>query len=151
MSNNKTSFLNYDSSNFPTHPESIKHAATNPLLIENLSDWMLTTYDTEEVLIQEPSCTLKSMIHMFDDVLTTIDVPTTEFYRPELTAKRLYDSYDLWYILLLVNNIYTPEKYNRPTIKYIPSKELIRLGKFAQRAKSVTRTVIDNDLTGYVL
>jgi hypothetical protein len=151
MANNMTSFSNYDSSLFPTLPESIKHAQSNPLLIENLSDWMLTLYDTEEVLIQEPSCTLKSMVHMFDDVLETINVPTTEYYRPELTAKRLYDSYDFWYILLLVNNIYSNVKYNQPTIKYIPAKELVRLGKFAQRAKNVVRTVVDNDLTGYEL
>ena len=148
---NTISFSNYDSSLFPTFPESIKHSMSNPLLIENLSDWMIDIYDGEEVMIQEPSCTLKSMIGMFDDVLETIAVPNSEFYRPEITAKRLYDSADFWYILLLVNNIYSPHKYNKSSIKYIPAKELIRLSKFSQRTKNIVRTITDNDLTGYNL
>lgn len=145
------SFAKYDSSAFPTIVESIAHASTNPMLIENLSDWMLMDFDGQSVIVQEPSCTFKSMLHMFEDVLQTTPLPTTDYYRPEITAKRIYDNADMWIFILLVNNIFTASKYNIPTIKYIPPTEMVRIEKFIQRPTGAIRTVADNDLTDFFI
>lgn len=129
----------YDSTKFPTFPESIAHARRNPLLIENLSDWRETTFDNDQVLVQESTCLFKDVLHFFDEVLEEAELPEAEYYRPEITAKRLYGSADLWFTILLVNDIQTVTKYNKSTIRYIPGRELKRLEKFARRAGQVVR------------
>ena len=145
------SFSKYDSTTFATFPESIAHAETNPLLISSLSDWLQDTMDGAPILIQEPSCTFKELIHFFDDVAVTITLPVSEYYNPMLTAKRLYDNADLWYILLLLNNIFNLESYNKPRIRYIPPNELARISKFVSKANSRIRVISDNDLSTYFL
>ena len=139
------SFRNYESSQFPTFPESIAHAVTNPLLIENLSDWRLIEMDDVIVKVQEGNCLFKDMLHFFDDVLEEEDLPTGEHHRPEITAKRLYDCADLWYILLLVNRIPTVTKYNVDKIKYIPPTQLTRIQKFTDLARQTVRSLVEDD------
>ena len=133
------SFKKYDSSNFASFPESIAHSRKNPLLIENLSDYRSITMDDRMVKVQETNCLFKDLIHFFDNDLETTALPTSEHYRPEITAKRLYDSADLWYVILLVNNIYSVTKYNSDTISYIPATKLVKLEKFVEKAKRVVR------------
>lgn len=144
--NANTDFSLYDSCKFPTFPQTIKHARTNPLLIENLSDWRVVNFEDQTRRIQEPTCLLKDQMHMFDDVLLETEIPEMEFYRPEITAKRLYNCEDLWYIILLVNSIFSVNKYNKKVIKYIPANQLVRIEKFVQKAKRDNRPLnIDND------
>lgn len=133
------SFKKYDSSAFASFPESIIHSRKNPLLIENLSDYRSITMDDRTVKMQETNCLFKDMIHFFDNDLETTELPTSEHYRPEITAKRLYDCADLWYVLLLVNNIYSVTKYDSDTILYIPATKLAKLEKFVEKAKRTIR------------
>ena len=134
------SFKEYDSTNFPTYPQCIAHARLNPLLIENLSDWREIVFEGKTMLVQEATCLLKDSIHYFDEVLEEAELPANEYYRPEITAKRLYDNADLWYIILLVNGIYSINNYDVDTIKYIPSRELVRIAKFTERSLRIVRT-----------
>lgn len=143
------SFKKFDSTQFPTIVESIQHADTNPLLIENLSDWMLVEFEGEEFMVQEPMCTFKSMIYLFDEVLTTIDIPESEYYLPERTAMRIYDNADLWFVILLTNNIFSRLDYNRPKLKSIPASQLSRIEKFTSIHKGRVRKVRDVDLTNH--
>lgn len=135
----KISFGKYDSSAFPTFPQSIGHSKINPLLIENLSDSLQVIMDSRNVSVQEPSCLFKDFIVYFEDDYFEEELPKEEHYRPELTALRLYDCADLWYVILLANDIYSVNQYNVKTIKYIPPSLLTKLEKFVQKAKRVSR------------
>ena len=128
------SFREYDSTIFPTFPQCIAHATRNPLLIENLSDWREVSFEGKTMLVQEGNCLLKDSIDYFSDVLEEEDLPASEHYRPELTAKRLYDNADLWYMILLINAIYSSTRYDVARIKFVPSRELIRIAKFTERS-----------------
>ena len=138
------SFKKYDSAEFASFPESIVHSKKNPLLIENLSDHRSVVMDNRIVKVQETTCLFKDLIHFFDNDVEEMVLPIEEYYRPEMTAKRLYDSYDLWYVLLILNNIYTVNRYNQKVIKYIPALKLAKIEKFTGRAKRVIRQYDEN-------
>ena len=144
-----TDYSNYDSSDYATLPESVAHSKDNPLLINNLSDTLIYAFNGMEVLIQEPKCALKELLFFFEDLTITTTIPDSELYRPELTARRIYKSADLWYTLLLINNMSTVMEYNRPTIKYIPPDKLSHIETFVRMHKGVTRVVVENDLSDY--
>lgn len=147
----RTSFKNYDSTQFPTFPESIAHARTNPLLIENLSDWRMVDIDNVLTKIQEPTCLLKDMLHFFDDVLEEEELPVEEYYRPEITAMRIYDCADMWYIILLLNNIFSVSKYNTATIRYIPPTQLTRIQKFTDLSNRTVRALSEDDMNDVII
>lgn len=132
------SFENYDSSIFPTFPESIAHSRSNPFLIENLSNNLSMQFDNDTVLMQEPSCLFKDLINFFEEDYIEIDLPVQEHYRPEITAKRLYGSSDFWYIILLVNNIFSVNDYNMTKVRYIPNARLTKMQTFIKYSKGVT-------------
>ena len=131
-------YSNYDSSDFATFPESIAHARRNPMLIENLSNKISLSSENDTFLIQEPSCLFKDMINFFEKDYLELELPKEEHYRPEITAKRLYGSADFWYILLLVNNLFTIHDYNLPKIKYIPPQRLTKIQTFIKYSKNLT-------------
>ncbi|BDH16376.1 MAG: hypothetical protein [Bacteriophage sp.] len=135
----QNSFKKYDSSAFPTFPQSIEHASMNPLLLENLSDYREVVMDNRVIKVQEPSCLFKDFINYFEDSISEQKLPSDEYYRPDLTALRLYDCADLWYVIMLVNNIYTIHKYNMKTVKYITGDQLTKLEKFVSKAKRIVR------------
>jgi hypothetical protein len=140
------SYEGFDSSKFATFPESIADSKVNPLLLVNLSDKLVVNLDSEEVILQDPTCTFKDMLHFFKPYYASVPVLPTEKYRPEMTAKRLYGSADLWEILLLVNNISTVMEYDKETINYIPNDKLTKITKFVQLHKGLYRTVQEDDL-----
>lgn len=148
---NELSFSKYDSSNFAAFPDSIKHSKTNPLLIENLSDHRSIIMDNRLVKVQETNCLFKDMIHFFDPDLISADLPREEHYRPEITARRLYGSTDLWYVLLLVNNVYSITQYNMDTFKYIPALKLTKIEKFVARAEGNIRPYDERDQIPVIL
>lgn len=145
------SFAKFDSTAFPTFVESIQHAKVNPLLIENLSDWLVTSLDNEEFIVQEPTCTFKSMLYLFEDVMEEMTLPTYERYLPEATALRIYDNADLWYIIMLCNNVFHVNDYDMEKIKYIPPMQLTRIEKFTTKRNGVYRQMEDHDITDYFL
>ena len=142
-----TSFANYDSSDFATIPESVAHAKDNPLQLFNLSDKLIYEFNGKEVIIQDSNCALKQMMFFFEDLIKVTPIPESDYYRPEITAKRLYGSADMWFILLLVNNMTTVMEFNKKNIKYIPSNDLVHLETFVRMAKNNYRTVVENDLS----
>jgi len=142
-----TSFANYDSSDFATIPESVAHAKNNPLQLFNLSDKLIYEFNGKEVIIQDSNCALKQMMFFFEDLIKVTPIPESDYYRPEITAKRLYGSADMWFMLLLVNNMTTVMEFNKKNIKYIPSNDLVHLETFVRMAKNNYRTVVENDLS----
>ncbi|WP_368880407.1 hypothetical protein [Proteus mirabilis] len=135
-------FSNYDSSSFATFPESIDHAMTNELLMSNLSDKLIYRRNgNEEVVFQDPNCAFKELIHFFDPYLKETDILDHELYRPEMTAKRLYNNADFWELILIVNNIPSVTFYNQKKIKYIPGNVLTKISFFRNMHKNNLRVV----------
>lgn len=145
-------FMEYDSNDFPTIPESIHHSVDNALLIENLSDKLQTSFGTRNVLVQEPSCAFKDtfMMYLEDKVRYTL-VPPEEFYRPEMTAKRLYGSADLWYILLYLNTMFSTADYNKRQIKYVGKETLEKMITYINLSVGRIRQVEDYDISNTLL
>lgn len=145
-------FSDYDSSDAPTLTESIYHSLNNPMLITSLSDYLMTEFNGIPYLVQEPSCAFRDLVEMyFSDKMVMTTIPESEFYRPEITAKRLYRNADLWYTILPINNIFSVTEYNKPRIKTIPPSELEKIVKFIYMSKNTIRTVNDADISDRIL
>lgn len=147
MVNDNVSFASFDSSDFATIPESIAHAKSNPILLNNLSDALVIDFEGEMTRVQEPSCTFKELRSFFEGHLKDIEVPESEFYNPSMSAKRIYRSQDLWFTLLIFNNMYSVMDYNKKIIKYLPPNKLTMIAKFIQLSNQNVRVVQDNDIT----
>lgn len=141
-------YNNYDSSNFATLTESMNHSKSNPLLINNLSDGMIMDFDGVPYYIQEPSCTFKdNLLYIFGNDVEEIEIPVDHFYRPELTALEIYNNADFWYIILLLNNMFSVTQYNRHRIKIIPNHKLDAIARFVYMAKHEIRFIEENDIS----
>lgn len=108
-----SNFSDYDSSDAATLTESIYHSLHNPMLITSLSDYLMTEFNGIPYLVQEPSCSFRDLVEMyFSEKMIEIKIPESEYYRPEITAKRVYGNADLWYVILPINNIFSITEYN---------------------------------------
>jgi hypothetical protein len=57
-----------------------------------------------------------------------MDIPDEYLYRPEALAESLYGTPDLFYIILLVNNIASSTNFNKKSIKVLdPGSNIINL------------------------
>lgn len=143
-----TSYSSYDSNRFPTLTQSLEHALNNPLSIEKLSDKIMMDFEGLPVLVQEPTCPFKDFIKFYyEKDFEEIDLPEKEWYRPEMTAKRLYDNSDMWYVLLLINNCYSTTKWKSKKIKYVRSDKLESIAKFIQLAEDRVIPFVNKDIT----
>ena len=133
------SFASYDSAEFPTIEESIANSKTNPFLLNNFSDKLVALVEGQNTIVYEPYNVLQSFVWMLDDFLVTYPMPPDEYYMPEKTAKRLYDSHDFWYICMLINNVSNAKDYRFETYKVLPAENLYHIETFLDRAKGELR------------
>lgn len=138
-------FKNYDSSAFPTLHQSILHSKTNPFLVENLSTKISLVIEKELFLVQDPNSPLKEFISYFENDIYEEELPESEYYRPEMTALRVYGSADLWYLILIVNNLFSVTQYRRKTIKLVNTNGVARLTKFMAMADGSARNVNEDE------
>jgi hypothetical protein len=93
--------------------DSIKNGKDNTLNIENLSHKI--NFNNELVLYDE------NLLHQYKGYLsqycTWLSVPESYYYHPELIAKELYGTVDLWYLIFWFNDIPSFEEYNKSKIK----------------------------------
>jgi hypothetical protein len=133
------SFAQYDSADFPTIEQSIAHAETNPFLFNNYSDKLVALLEGENVVVHEPYNVLQSFIWMLEPFLVEYDMPEDEYYMPEKTAKKLYDSHDFWYVCMLVNNCVSCMDYKFKKYKVLPATELYHIETFLEKARGSLR------------
>ena len=138
-------YSKYDSSAQSTLHQSILHAKTNPLLVNNLSDAIMLEIDSVPYLVQDPESRVKRFIHFFSQHLEDITIENNEMYRPELTALRLYNCADLWYMLLYVNDMFSVSQYNKLTIKAPKSDSITMLSKFMAMVKEEEVRVVNDE------
>ena len=139
------SFRKFDSADFATIEQSIEHAAENPFLLTKLQNQVVLTRNAENLYIAEPTNDLQQFIWMLDEFLVEETMHPSEYYMPEKTSKRLYDSHDFWYVCMLVNGCSSVTEYRYKTIKVLPPEYLYHIETFAIRAKRSTLVIPEND------
>lgn len=99
--------------------QSINHARTNTISIEKLSHKInfnneFLTYD-ENILYQ-----YRGYLSRF---LIKTNCPKKFYYHPELVAKEVYGTIDLWYLIMWFNPIPSAMEFNSPVINiFDPSR-----------------------------
>lgn len=130
-----TSFIQFDSADMATLEESITHSKENPFLMDKFSDKLRTTIDGEGCLVNEPANILSSLVWMLEPFLVEEPLPDNEKYMPERTSKRLYNSHDFWFVLMLINGVAACSEYNLTTIKLLQAKDLHKIEIFLAKVK----------------
>jgi len=101
-----------DSSVFPSTNESIANSKRNVIIYSEVS---LKHY-VDGVLIQSPVTVFEKYLPILKQNSVFITISNDNFYHPEFTAKRLYGTSDLWWLLLMLNNMSSHKEYNKREI-----------------------------------
>ena len=118
-------FKEYDSSNFATIEESIKHSKTNPFNVNKFST-DITFSDTGNS-VPSPITNIKQLLDTINDLYIEHSLTEDELYRPESTSLKLYGSPDFWFVIMIINNIGSVLDYTKRTIKVIPENKLFKI------------------------
>ena len=95
----------YDSTEYSSLPEQLSHLRSNKADISNSSETYEIKLDDNTVLhIPSFISKIQGYLPLFESWATSYDLPEEYFYRPDLLARDLYGSYDLWYLVMLVSN-----------------------------------------------
>ena len=109
----------FDSSDFTDIVDSVAHSKSNKFVLPNIST--VINYKNEIEITDENILSKYDTIIMDCTYRTEID--SKFFYKPELLAKQMYGTVDLWYLVLWVNKMSSMYEFNK---KYIyvfnPSK-----------------------------
>ena len=140
------SFVQYDSATPATIEESIEHAKTNPFNVSNFARKISVTHQGVAYTVVEPLSVIKQFLDGLEEYIVTESLPSDEHYMPEDTALRLYGSRDFWFLIMLLNNVFSCTEYRLPEIRYIPAEQLFRIEKFLVRDGSAPRAVSTGDV-----
>lgn len=110
--------------------DSIEHAKTNKLLLDNISRYY--KYNNMELNI--------SLINKYSNIINsyTIEVKIKKdlYYRPEYISLLEYGTTDLWYLILFVNNMTKPDELNKETIKIFNPAYLDIINNIIEKEKN---------------
>ena len=127
-----------DSSNFKDIVSSITSSTDNKLLLDNICDWNLF-----EGQILLGFNILKKYEDILKSNLVEINLPSKYYYKPEYVSKDLYDTTDLWYLIMFINDIETVDQFNKSKIK-VPNSDIITTLNTIINNESETLRVKDN-------
>lgn len=110
---------NTASSQVPTLDREIVSSYYNRITVSNFSNW----YDYEgTLLVGFP------LLRKYENILKTnlqeITLDRKYWYRPEYLSYALYETTDLWYVILFVNDMLGPLDFKTPTVK-VPNTALV--------------------------
>lgn len=110
---------NNDSSNFPDLKSSIENSKENRLEIRNMS----IKVNIDDKLIINDENILAKYKNLISNYLIDINITDKELYHPEYVSKRIYGTNDLWYLVLMVNNVSSMYNFSSKKIKvFDPTK-----------------------------
>ena len=102
---------NIDSANYKDIDSSIAHARNNPIVLDNLGTYYL--FEGEMLFSLN---FLKKYENIFKNNLRIYKINKDHFYRPEYVSYELYNTTDLWYLLLFVNDMASPMDFTKEVI-----------------------------------
>lgn len=107
------------SAGFKDMQDSVNSAKKNKIILDKISK----IYNFKNI-IQFPMSFLRKYENILKSNLSEINLETQYKYRPEYLSYALYNTTDLWYLLLFVNDMKDPIEFCTPTVK-IPSSNFI--------------------------
>ena len=90
---------------------SITHSKGNKITLDNISSYYV--FDNK---IKFGMNFLRKYEHIFKQYYMTYTIEEKYFYRPEYISYLLYETTDLWYLLLFINNMTRPDEFNKNNI-----------------------------------
>jgi len=105
----------------PDIVDSIEHSKTNPVIISNLSQ--LTNYKGL-FLVDDPYNLFKQYKNLFLNNLIETELEERFKYRPKAFSESVYGTPDLWYFVLLCNNISHSRQFIINPVKYYSPSNL---------------------------
>lgn len=103
------------SGNYNDLKDSVISSRNNKLLLDNISK----IYNYNNV-IELPMNFLRKYENILKNNLIEIDLSPSYYYRPEYLSQEVFDTTDLWYLILFVNDMKSPLEFCTPKI-LIPS------------------------------
>lgn len=109
------------------HPDmlsEIQYQKTNRISLNKLSDWFLLEGQS---ILGMPI--LKRYEHILKADLVDYSLSSEYHYKPEYLSNELYETTDLWYLLLFVNDMATIDEFNKPVIKVFDTNTINALNR----------------------
>ena len=141
-----TQYSNYDSGDFPLIPDSLNHAKNNVFVLDKYSNKLVFNEADRQVVVVEPTCVIYDFLALFGDNIFEENLPKSEWYMPEASAKRIYGTHDFWYIIMYCTAIQCTIDYTVDKIRYIDPAQVYRVEKFLGKGTNNYRTVAPSDI-----
>lgn len=100
-----------NSGDYPDLIQSVYTVSGNKVLLDNISNF----YNFRN-LIQLPMHFLRKYENIIKSNLVKYRIDSSRFFRPEYVSYDLYNTTDLWYLILFVNDLKDPLELNYPDI-----------------------------------
>ena len=97
-------------------PQTISSSKKNKILLTNISNWYLFE---DQILLGFPI--LRKYENILKSYLIDYTLDKKYFRRPEYLSYDLYETTDLWYMLLFINNMKSVDEFKKETIKVFPA------------------------------
>lgn len=111
-----------NSGDFPDIVDSVEHSKTNPINLENIS--MKLNYKGLFIM-NEPNTVLERYRNIIMTDLEELPWEDKYVYRPEGVSEYLYDTPDLWHLILMANSLINITSFkNLPVIKFVSVSKL---------------------------
>ena len=128
--------------------QNIASAKSNPWVASNLSTDL--HFGDSGVTMDNPFLVFQRFHNIIENHLMKITVEEKYFYRPELLAKNVYGSSDLWWLVLISSGIIKHQNFNRKRIKIFNPADLAILDAIRESTiDEQTKTIEIKDLTIY--
>jgi len=120
----------FDSSNSQiTLNNSIEHAKSNRLLLENIS--YKINFNNEMIMYNE------NILYQYKNYLKQFTLltscPEEFYYKPELVSYKLYGTTDLWYLVLWMAEIPSALEFNQPVIRIFNPDKIAKINKIINK------------------
>ena len=117
--------------------KSVDNVPNNKILLDNLSK----IYDYNNGEMKLPMNFLKKYENILKSNLSDFSLPKSQYYRPEYVSYELFGTTDLWYLILFVNDMYSPMQLCKDIIKVPSSTDIIEvLIQFFNNDRSIERS-----------
>ena len=114
---------------------SIDSAQNNKILLDNICNWYL--FEGQIILGFN---ILKKYENIFKANLLDYNMDKQYYYRPEYVCNLLYNTPDLWYLLLFVNDMSSVDDFTRDKIKVFDSNRIEIINEIINNEKELIST-----------
>jgi hypothetical protein len=115
----------YDSGNYPDIRDSINNSKGNKLNIKNVSDKI----NSNDQIVWTTNNVFKKYKDILSQYTIEIELKDNEKFKPHFLSKRYYGVQDLWYLILLMNDMHSIMEFNKKKVKVFNRKYIEIINK----------------------